>query len=192
MPAARGASGLAVCGLTLALVGAALGLPGALAGQPPAAPEDPIAAYVRSHYTKREVRIPMRDGERLFTAVYTPNDAGAAPGEGKRYPILINRTPYGVAPYGAAEYPQKLGPAAPYAEEGFIFVSQDVRGRFMSEGEFVDMRPAADPPPGGTNEATDTYDTIEWLLAKVPGHNGKVGLWGISYPGFYASAGAID
>lgn len=157
-----------------------------------AADEDPVAAYVRSHYTKREARIPMRDGVRLFTAIYTPNDAATGAIPGRTYPILMVRTPYGVNPYGAAEYPEKLGPSGPYAEEGFIFVYQDVRGRFLSEGEFVNMRPAADPPPGGANEATDTYDTIEWLLENVPGHNGKVGLWGISYPGFYASAGAID
>lgn len=165
---------------------------GAAAAQSQGSDEDPVAAYVRSHYTKREVRIPMRDGVRLFTSIYTPNDAASGGAPGKTYPILMNRTPYAVDPYGAAEYRSSLGPADPYAEEGFIFVYQDVRGRFMSEGEFVDMRPAADPPPGGTNEATDTYDTIEWLLENVPGHNGKVGLWGISYPGFYASAGAID
>lgn len=170
----------------------------AVAAVPPAAAQgqeagdDPVAAYVRSHYTKREVRIPMRDGVHLFTAIYTPNDAASETAPGKTYPILMVRTPYSVAPYGAAEYRDSLGPAGPYAEEGFLFVYQDVRGRFLSEGDFVNMRPAAEPPPGGTNEATDTYDTIEWLLENVPGHNGKVGLWGISYPGFYASSGAID
>ena len=145
------------------------------------------AVYIRSHYTKFEERIPMRDGARLFTAIYVPNDAGA----GKTYPILMTRTPYAVDPYGAAEYPNRLGPSAPYAEEGFIFVQQDVRGRFLSEGEFVNMRPESPPPPGGVDESTDTYDTIDWLLQHVEGNNGKVGLWGISYPGFYASAGAI-
>lgn len=153
---------------------------------------DRVATYLRSHYTKHEKRIPMRDGVRLFTAIYVPNDAGA----GKTYPVLMKRTPYSVGPYGAAEYPERLGPSAPYAEEGFIFVEQDVRGRYLSEGTFVNMRPLdpAEAPPGspaGVTEATDTYDTIEWLLDHVEGHNGKVGLWGISYPGFYASAGAV-
>jgi len=153
---------------------------------------DDVAAYVRSHYTKYEERIPMRDGVRLFTAIYVPNDAGA----GKTYPILMKRTPYSVGPYGAAEYPERLGPSDPYAEEGFIFVEQDVRGKFLSEGTFVNMRPldpkqAPEGSPAGITEATDTYDTIEWLLHHVEGHNGKVGLWGISYPGFYASAGAV-
>jgi hypothetical protein len=171
---------------------AALQVPAPAVAQAAAADEDPVAAYVRSHYTKREARIPMRDGVRLFTAIYTPNDAATGATPGATYPILMVRTPYGVDPYGAADYPDHLGPSDPYAEEGFIFVYQDVRGRFLSEGEFVNMRPAADPPQGGANEATDTYDTVEWLLENVSGHNGKVGLWGISYPGFYASAGAID
>ena len=182
-------------GRTLVLALLLLALP-ALA--PPPAPaqeaEGGVAAYVRAHYTKFEERIPMRDGARLFTAIYVPNDAGPE----RTYPILMLRTPYTVAPYGPSEYKRSLGPADPYAEEGFIFVYQDVRGRFMSEGEFVNMRPHAAPAgarePGEphVNEATDTYDTIEWLLANVPGHNERVGLWGISYPGFYASAGMID
>ena len=147
--------------------------------------KDATAVYIRSHYTKSEVRIPMRDGVELFTAVYAPNDAGVD----AAYPILMTRTPYAVDPYGASEYPETLGPTEAYAEEGFIFVLQDVRGRFMSEGEFVNMRPHG---TDGITEATDTYDTIEWLLEHVEGHNGKVGLWGNSYPGFYASSGAID
>ncbi|MGD2113910.1 MAG: CocE/NonD family hydrolase [Acidobacteriota bacterium] len=147
---------------------------------------DALAAYIRSHYTKLEHRIPMRDGVKLFTAVYVPHDAGPE----RTYPILMIRTPYAADPYGAAEYPDRLGPSEAYAEEGFIFVRQDVRGRYLSEGEFVNMRPHANPD--GINEATDTYDTIEWLLEHVEGHNGKVGMWGNSYPGFYASAGAID
>ncbi|HLE83208.1 MAG TPA: CocE/NonD family hydrolase, partial [Thermoanaerobaculia bacterium] len=180
------ASCAAVAAALLAPLGAAF-LPAPAAAQEAAA-EDPVAAYVRSHYAKREVLVPMRDGVRLFTSIYTPNDAGVG---GKIYPILMNRTPYDVGPYGAAEYKDHLGPSAPYAGEGFAFVYQDVRGKYMSEGEFVNMRPEAEPGPGGVDEATDTYDTIAWLLENVPGNNGKVGLWGISYPGFYASAGAI-
>ncbi|MFP3942024.1 MAG: CocE/NonD family hydrolase [Thermoanaerobaculia bacterium] len=172
--------------VALLVLAVTVGLAPAGGQEPPS--EDAVEAFVRSHYTKREVRIPMRDGVHLFTAIYAPNDAGA----GATYPILLHRTPYAVDPYGAAEYPARLGPSDPYAEEGFIFVEQDVRGRFMSEGEFVNMRPEGPRAEGEPTESTDTYDTIEWLLANVAGHNGKVGLWGVSYPGFYASAGAIQ
>jgi putative CocE/NonD family hydrolase len=144
------------------------------------------AAYIRAHYTKFEFRVPARDGAKLFTAVYVPNDAGPD----KRYPILLNRTPYTVAPYGLDRYRERLGPTAEYEQEGFIFAFQDVRGRHMSEGSFVNMTPHESP--GGINESTDTHDTIDWLLDHVAHHNGKVGQWGISYPGFYTSAGAID
>ncbi len=145
------------------------------------------ARYVRSHYTKFEYRIPMRDGVRLFTAVYVPNDLS------KTYPILMTRTPYSVAPYGADRYKDSLGPSEAFAREGYIFVYQDVRGRFMSEGTFVNMRPEDAWEKGGTavDESTDTWDTIEWLIHHVKGNNGKVGMWGISYPGFYASCGMI-
>lgn len=146
------------------------------------------AEYVRSHYAKFEYRVPMRDGARLFTSVYVPNDTSES------WPILMVRTPYDVGPYGADRYKDKLGPDEAFQEEGFIFVYQDVRGRYMSEGEFVNMRPhvATKQSRDDVDESTDTYDTIEWLLANVPNHNGKVGQWGISYPGFYTSAGMID
>lgn len=155
-------------------------------------PPDELAAYVRSRYTKYEVRIPMRDGARLFTAVYVPSDAGPS----KRYPFLLTRTPYSVAPYGLDRYPAVLMSPA-FTKEGFIFVFQDVRGRNMSEGEFVNVRPHAG---GGKvpqdrkliDESTDAYDTIQWLLTKIPHNNGKAGMKGISYPGFYTSAAAID
>ncbi len=145
------------------------------------------ARYVRSHYTKFEYRIPMRDGVRLFTAVYVPNDLS------KTYPILMTRTPYSVAPYGADRYMESLGPSEAFAREGYIFVYQDVRGRFMSEGEFVNMRPeeAWDGGRAKVDESTDTWDTIEWLIHHVKGNNGKVGIWGISYPGYYASCSMI-
>ncbi len=152
-------------------------------------PEDPeVAAYIRAHYTKFEHRIPMRDGARLFTAVYLPNDTSTT------YPILMTRTPYSCAPYGADRYPGSLGPIREFVEEGYIFVCQDVRGRFMSEGDFVNMRPhiARKSSADDVDESSDTYDTIEWLLEHVPNNNGRVGLWGNSYPGFYSSAGMID
>lgn len=145
-------------------------------------------SYIPAHYTKYEYRIPMRDGLRLFTAVYVPKDAS------EKYPILMARTPYSVAPYGATAYPNHLGPSPKFAEDEFIFVYQDVRGRYMSEGEFVEMRPERDRTnePKDVDESTDTYDTIDWLLKNIPNNNGKVGLYGISYPGFYASAGLIN
>ena len=144
---------------------------------------------VRARYTKHEFRIPMRDGARLFTSVYVPKDAG----EEKRYPILLTRTPYSVAPYGSDAYPDTLGPSEGAAKEGFIFAYQDVRGRFMSEGRFVDVRPH-DPAKGpkDVDESSDTWDTIEWLVRKLPWDNGLVGMWGISYPGFYAAMGLVD
>jgi putative CocE/NonD family hydrolase len=147
------------------------------------------ATLVRSRFTKFEYRIPMRDGVRLFTSVYVPVDASPA----KRYPLLMMRTPYSVAPYGSDRYPPVLMSPA-LAKEGFIFVFQDVRGRNMSEGEFVNVRPQLAGKKGKTDidESSDAFDTIDWLVKRIPDNNGKVGLKGISYPGFYASAGAID
>jgi hypothetical protein len=144
--------------------------------------------HVQAHYTKFEHRVPMRDGVKLFTAVYAPKD------ESHPYPILLCRTPYSVAPYGASQYKADLGPSAQFGKEGYIIVYQDVRGRTMSEGEFVNVRPhnPAKRGPRDIDESTDTYDTIDWLLKHVPNHNGKVGQWGISYPGFYTAAGMID
>ena len=127
--------------------------------------------FTRSHYTKYEFK-------------HTS----------ETYPILLQRTPYSVSPYGTDQYKANLGPWEKFAREGFIFAYQDVRGCWMSEGEFVDMRPHKDVKSGPTDfdESTDTYDTIDWLVKNVPHNNGRVGLWGISYPGFYAAAGMID
>lgn len=143
---------------------------------------------VAENYTKFEYRIPMRDGVRLFTAVYVPKDTS------KTYPFLIQRTPYSVAPYGVDKFRTSLGPSGEFAKDGYLFVYQDVRGRNMSEGTWLEMTPhiAVKKSPKDVDESTDTYDTIEWLLKNVPNHNGKAGLWGISYPGFYAAAGMID
>lgn len=153
----------------------------------PAGPNSEQAQYIRANYTKYEYRIAMRDGLKLFTAVYVPKD------DSKRYPILLNRTPYSVAPYGADQYRNTLGPSFAAVKEGFIFVYQDVRGRFMSEGTFVEMTPhKPNKGPRDFDESSDTYDTIEWLIKNVPHNNGRVGIYGISYPGFYAAAGMID
>jgi putative CocE/NonD family hydrolase len=147
-----------------------------------------MAEYVKANYTKYEYRIPMRDGKKLFTSVYLPKDAG------KSYPFLLNRTPYSCAPYGADKYRGSLGPNELFLKSGYIFVCQDVRGRYMSEGEFVEMTPhkPVRKGPQDIDESTDTYDTIDWLLKNVRGHNGKAGIQGISYPGFYAAAGMIE
>ncbi len=148
------------------------------------------ADYIRKNYTKFEYRIPARDGKLLFTSVYVPNDASPT----KTYPILLVRTPYTVAPYGAEKYKTRLGPSAEFEKEGFIFAFQDVRGKNMSEGEFVNMRPHIDKKTSknDVDESSDTYDSIEWMTKNIVGNNGRVGQWGISYPGFYTSAGVID
>jgi len=157
------------------------------------------AAWVAAHYDKSEHRVPMRDGAELHTVVYAPKPS-FAPAE--RLPILLFRTPYSVGPYDrdAASDPDaptvkdELGPDPEMMRDGYIFVYQDVRGRFMSDGEFVNMTPhlADKRGPADVDESSDTYDTIEWLLANVDGHSGRVGQWGISYPGFYAAAAVID
>jgi hypothetical protein len=143
---------------------------------------------VREHYTKYEYRIPMRDGVHLFTAVYAPKDMSVA------YPFLVDRTPYSIAPYGEDQYRPSLGPSEAFARAGYIFVYQDVRGRYMSEGKFVEMRPHLDAKLSNqdVDDSSDMYDTVEWLLHNVPNNNGKVGIWGISYPGFFTSASIID
>ena len=150
--------------------------------------EAPKEDYVKAHYTKYEYRISMRDGKRLFTSVYVPKDASQA------YPILIDRTPYNVGPYGEDLYKTRLGPSEEFEKAGYIFVYQDVRGRYMSDGEFLEMHPHVDnkKSPKDVDESSDTYDTIEFLLKRVANNNGKVGIWGISYPGFYTSASIID
>ena len=146
------------------------------------------AQYIRSNYFKSEFEIPMRDGVKLFTAVYAPMDAS------QPWPILLLRTPYSVAPYGPANFPAVLGPSELFVKEGFIFAYQDVRGRGKSEGVFDD------PPahkltfrgPNDADESTDGYDTIDWLVKNIPNNNGRVGTWGVSYPGFFSAFTLID
>ena len=168
------------------LVGGCATLRPAPAAAPPA--DSAKASSLSEQYTKHEYRVPMRDGATLFTAVYSPKDTS------RTYPFLMFRTPYSSGPYGEDKFPDEMRGGDPFAKEGFIFVYQDVRGRFMSEGTFVNMTPHIDhkQSPADVDESSDTYDTIEWLLANVPNHNGKVGQWGISYPGFYSTAGMID
>lgn len=143
-------------------------------------------AEVKAHYTKTEQMVPMRDGVKLFTSIYTPKDTS------RKYAIILLRTPYTVAPYGPA-YRTSLGPSSLFQKEGFIFVYQDVRGRWMSEGQFEDVRPYIPNKRGKQiDETSDTYDTVEWLIKNIPNNNGRVGVWGISYPGFYTSMAGID
>ncbi len=143
----------------------------------------------REHYTKYEYRIPVRDGRKLFTAVYVPKD------QDRHYPLLMTRTPYGCGPYGVeGDGVRHIAPNDDFLKAGYIFVCQDVRGRFMSEGSFVEMTPhqPAKKLPTDIDESSDTHDSVQWLIDHVPGNNGRVGLWGISYPGFYTSASIID
>ncbi len=142
---------------------------------------------IPARYTKTEQLIPMRDGVKLFTSIYVPKDTA------QKYPIMFNRTPYSVSPYGADKFKTALGPSPAFAREGYIFVYQDVRGRYMSEGEYVNVRPHRQrKSKTEIDESTDTYDTVEWLMKNVANHNGRVGMWGISYPGFYVSSGIIN
>lgn len=140
----------------------------------------------RERYTKLEYMIPMRDGVKLYTAVYAPRNV---PG---KHPILMERTPYGAGPYGPDAYRGTRG-SKKMQDAGYMFAWQDVRGRGHSEGVFVNDRPQLilHLKPNDVDESTDTYDTIDYLVKHVPDNNGRVGLWGISYPGFYAGAGAI-
>jgi uncharacterized protein len=160
------------------------------AGRGGAATTPVNSAYIRENYSKFEYRIPMRDGAKLFTSVYIPKDVFS---DGRTYPIVMQRTPYNVRPYGPDQYRENLGPSEFFAREKFIFVYADVRGRFMSEGEYSLLRPHNPSKKGkDIDESTDTYDTIDWLIKNLPGNTGKVGLYGISQPGFYATAGMID
>jgi uncharacterized protein len=165
----------------------------------------PNDTFVRDSYQKYEYKIPMRDGTKLHTAVYVPKDASAT----RPYPMLMQRTCYSVEPYGSDQYEQRIGPSSTLEKDKYIFVYQDVRGRWMSEGTWTNMTPnvpdanapvakakrgksPATPAQYGPDESSDTYDTIEWLLKNVPNNNGRVGQWGISYPGFYAAASLPD
>jgi len=148
----------------------------------------PTSENVRARYTKYEYMVPMRDGVRIFTSVYAPKD------KSQTYPFLLTRTPYSVGPYGVDNYREALGPSEQFEREGFIFVYQDARGRYMSEGEFQQVRPHIQNKTGpkDVDESSDTYDTIEWLLKNIPNNNGRVGMIGISQPGFHVAASIID
>ncbi len=145
--------------------------------------QDSKPNYVAENYTKKEVHIKMRDGAELFTSIYAPKDTS------KKYPIIMQRTPYNSGPYGADKMKRSISPSETMMKEGYIVVYQDVRGRFMSDGLYDNMRGFVPNKKSKTDidEASDTYDTIDWLVKNVPNNNGNVGTWGISYPGFYAT-----
>lgn len=184
---------LSVLSLSLMLAfGAGAILPASAAGQADA----PAAKRsIKDSYTKYEYRIPMRDGVKLFTVVYVPKDTSQS------HPFLMQRTPYsagvnaqGELRYGVDWMPEAIGPSREFEEAGYIFVKQDVRGRYMSEGKWQEMTPHlnAKRAPGEGVESEDMHDTVAWLLKHVPNNNGKVGIYGISYPGFYTAASIID
>src|SRR5213594_363229 len=150
-------------------------------------PPDTNAVWLAGHYTKYEHRIAMRDGVRLFTRVYVPKDDSQA------WPILLTRTPYALKPYGADNYNDPIGTFRELAQDKNILVTQDVRGRYGSEGAYMHVRPFnPNKGPKDVDENSDTWDTIDWLVKNVPSNNGRVGMFGISYPGFYTSMGMID
>ncbi|MSU64721.1 MAG: CocE/NonD family hydrolase [Opitutus sp.] len=147
------------------------------------------AAYrTQDHYARQDVMIPMRDGIKLYTQIYAPKDAA------EKYPLLLFRTPYAVGDYAAGEFKAVIGPTNDFAQEGYIVAYQDVRGKFQSEGEFIHHPTylANKTRPDQVDESTDAYDTIEWLLKNVPNHNGRVGTWGISAPGYCVSMTMIS
>lgn len=149
---------------------------------------DQDSAWIMDNYTKQEQYITMRDGVRLFTSIYFPND------KSEKHPILMMRTPYSCRPYGT-DFSSRLwsGHWKYYARENYIIVVQDVRGRWMSEGEFEDVRPFNKNKKGNEiDEASDTYDAIDFLVKNLPNNNGNVGVFGISYPGFYSTMAAAS
>ena len=156
--------------------------------QPRPETADKALEYTRSHFTKYDYRIPMRDGAKLFTTVYVPKETDQA------CPILMQRTPYSVGPYGIDNYRSTLGPSSTFTNANFIYAYQDVRGRYLSEGTFIDVpvHKTRFSSPKDTDESTDAYDTVEWLIKNIPNNNGRVGQWGISYPGFYSAFSLIN
>jgi putative CocE/NonD family hydrolase len=145
------------------------------------------AAWMAENYTKFEYRIPMRDGVHLYTRVFVPKD------ESQAWPILLTRTPYALKPYGANNFSDPVGSVLNFAKDRFVIATQDVRGRYGSEGEYVHVRPFnPNKRAKDFDEASDAYDTIDWLVKNVPNNNGNVGMFGISYPGFYTALGMID
>lgn len=159
--------------------------------------------WIKDNYTKKEYTITMRDGVKLFTSVYAPKDASTSSATTKeKHPFLLMRTPYSCAPYGEDKIQPRLHEFhwKEYLKEGYIFVFQDVRGRWMSEGTFMDVRPfnpnkknaSTGSATADIDEASDTYDAVDWLVKNIPNNNGNVGVFGTSYPGFYSTMAALS
>ena len=150
--------------------------------------QDVDSVWINTNYTKKEVAISMRDGVKLFTSIYMPK------GSAEAHPILLTRTPYSCAPYGEKNYKDYWNSyEKEYFKEGYIMVTQDVRGRWMSEGQIINIRPFnADKKNKEIDESSDTWDTIDWLLKNISNNNGNVGVFGISYPGFYSTMAAAS
>jgi putative CocE/NonD family hydrolase len=142
------------------------------------------STFVKENYSKIDTTITMRDGIKLYTIIYIPRD------QSQKYPFLIERTPYSVSPYGKNNYAVRIGPNEALMREKYIFVYQDVRGRYMSEGRNKEVTPYIPNKKSDkdVDESSDTYDTMDWLLKNIKNNNGRAGLYGISYPGFYATA----
>jgi putative CocE/NonD family hydrolase len=143
---------------------------------------------LKKKYDKQEVYITMRDGVKLFTSIYTPKN-NLVP-----HPVLLNRTPYDIEPGGPNNFNFFMQLYGRYTEDEYIMVFQDVRGKYMSEGVYEDIRPVI---PGKKNnndvdETTDTWDTVDWLVKNIKNNNGNVGIFGISYPGFYSTMSIIN
>lgn len=145
--------------------------------------QTPEKDFVKNNFTKIDTLIKMRDGIKLYTVIYVPKDAN------QQYPFLMERTPYSAGPYGDTNYARRIGPNPTLMNEKYIFVYQDVRGRYMSEGVNLEVTPYIENKklPKDVDESSDTFDTIDWLLKNIKNNNGRVGLYGISYPGFYAT-----
>ncbi len=147
------------------------------------------SAWILNNYQKKEVYIPMRDGTKLFTVILSPKN------QSEKHPILLIRTPYSCAPYGENKFPSIwYSPRKYFLKENYIYVQQDVRGRWMSEGVFMDVRPYNPNKKSNTDidESTDAFDTIEWLVKNTESNNNQVGVFGTSYPGFYAAMAALS
>lgn len=157
-------------------------------GRTPVAASQNSIEVLKQKYDKKEVYITMRDSVRLFTSIYTPRNISIT------HPILLNRTPYDIEPGGPENFNIFMQIYRRYAEEEYIMVFQDVRGKYMSEGVFEDIRPIIPEKKSNKDidESTDTWDTVDWLIKNVNNNNGNVGIFGISYPGFYSTMGLIN
>ena len=176
---------LSIAGITRAQTTAPIAVP---SSPTPEQQAHAFQDFVNTHYVKHEFRIPMRDGAKLYTQVYTPV-AGGFDDKGP-YPFLMVRTPYSCGSYDDTAIRPRVTGNETMVRSGYILVCQDVRGRWESDGTWFEMTPSHDGK--GIDESTDMYDTVDWLLKNVPANNGKVGIQGISYPASMPAASIVD